>query len=113
MTTNSLLNMGNALSEQGELEEALEYFLKCIKIQEQHYGPEHIYLARTHHFIGQAHMERGELDKAVNSFQESLRLVKKQYGDRYFRSAFPLKGLGIIYGMDTYKDSQSKQQRQE
>jgi protein O-mannosyl-transferase len=59
-------NLGNALLQKGQVDEALEQFQKALEINPNY--------AQANYNLGVALFQKGELDEAIAQFQEVLRL---------------------------------------
>jgi tetratricopeptide (TPR) repeat protein len=49
------LNIGNVYYDQGNLEKALEMYMKCLNIKKDHYGENNFSLANIYNNIGEAY----------------------------------------------------------
>jgi superkiller protein 3 len=58
--------MGNALAEQGKLDDAASYFYKALEVS-------HAY-PNAHNNLGVALARQGKFDEAISHFNEALRL---------------------------------------
>jgi serine/threonine-protein kinase len=66
-------NLGAALFQKGDLDEAIGHYEKALRIDPKR--------ADTHHNLGQALAKKGNLDGAIKEFREALRLRQDYPGD--------------------------------
>jgi tetratricopeptide (TPR) repeat protein len=59
-------DLGNAPFQEGQLNEAVDQFLKALEINPNSF--------ETHYNLGGALIQKGELDEAITQFQEILGL---------------------------------------
>jgi tetratricopeptide (TPR) repeat protein len=69
----ALNNLGDALVEQGKLEEAIVDFQKALAIQPG-YADAHYNLAKACYNLGNAHFKQGKLEEAIAQYRKSLEI---------------------------------------
>ncbi len=66
------MNLGNVYSILGKFENAIEFYESAIKIQDNHYGKNHIETAKTLGSLGNIYSNLGNLDKAKEFYEITL-----------------------------------------
>ncbi len=89
----SLHNIGFIYKNQGDINKALEYYDKSMKIQEEIGDKEEI--AITYHNIGAIYNKQGHISKALEYYGKSLK-IKEEINDKDgIASSF--NAIGIVY----------------
>jgi tetratricopeptide (TPR) repeat protein len=88
--------MGAALLLKGDLDGALSYAQRALKIDEKVYGPNHPAVARDANNIGQILQAKGELDGALSYTQRALKIQEKVYGPDHPNVAIVANNIGLI-----------------
>jgi protein O-mannosyl-transferase len=68
-------NLGNALSEKGQVDEAMIQFQKALEIIPNY--------ADAHYNLGNAFSQKGEMDKAIAQYQKALEIKPNYAGAHY------------------------------
>ena len=79
--------MGNALKEQGKLEEAIEAYNKALAIKPDY--------AEAYNNMGDALQEQGKLEEAIEAYNKAL-AIKPDYADAYYNMGIALKEQGKL-----------------
>lgn len=90
---NALGNIGFAYYNQGQIERALEHFIRSLKIQEESGNVNQAAFLLNN--IGFILKEQGEIDKALEYYQKALNVVDKDKKKKQY--AFFLDNIGEIY----------------
>ena len=80
-------NMGNALKEQGKLEEAIEAYNKALAIKPDY--------AEAYNNMGNALKEQGKLEEAIEAYNKAL-AIKPDYAEAYNNMGNALKEQGKL-----------------
>ena len=80
-------NMGNALKDQGKLEEALEAYNKALAIKPHN--------AQAYNNMGNTLQKQGKLDEAIEAFKKALS-IKPDYAGTYYNMGIALKDQGKL-----------------
>ena len=80
-------NMGNALKEQGKLEEAIEAYNKALAIKPDY--------AEAYNNMGIALQEQGKLEEAIEAYNKAL-AIKPDYAEAYNNMGNALKEQGKL-----------------
>ena len=81
------LNLGNALRDKGQLDEAIAEFQEAIRVKKDY--------AEAHTNLGMALHAKGRLDEAIAEFQEAIR-VKKDYAEAHTCLGIALHDTGRL-----------------
>ena len=73
-------NIGTILKAKGDLEGALTYIQRAMKIDERIYGPDHPQVAIDANNIGQILEAKGDVEGALSYIQRAQRILEKSYG---------------------------------
>jgi tetratricopeptide (TPR) repeat protein len=73
-------NIGQILEAKGDLEGALSYSQRALKIYEKVYGPDHPNVAICAYNIGAILKDKGDLVGALNYTQRALKILQNRYG---------------------------------
>ena len=79
--------MGNALKEQGKLEEAIEAYNKALAIKPDY--------AEAYNNMGNALKEQGKLEEAIEAYNKAL-AIKPDYAEAYYNMGNALKEQGKL-----------------
>ena len=79
--------MGNALKEQGKLEEAIEAYNKALAIKPDY--------AEAYNNMGNALKEQGKLEEAIEAYNKAL-AIKPDYAEAYNNMGVTLKEQGKL-----------------
>ena len=83
--------MGNALQNQGRLEEAVKAFKKALSIKPDH--------AEAYNNMGNALNEQGRLEEAIEAFNKAIS-IKTNYAEAWNNLYFPLQAIKTKLLMD-------------
>ncbi len=86
-------NLGNALLEKGQTDEAIRHFQEALRLKPDY--------ADAHNSLGNALDEKGQTDEAIRQYQEALRL------EPGFAEAH--NNLGIVFGKKGQSDEAIRQ----
>jgi len=89
--------IGGVYNEKGDYEEALEYYMKCLKIIQEVYGSNHPKKAFIYNNIGNVYNKKNEKDQALECFEESLLIRKKAFGPDHHITADIYNNIGNVY----------------
>ena len=93
----SLVNvLGVTLQHRGDLDGALTYTQRALKIDEKVYGPDHPAVATIANNIGQILQTKGDLDGALTYTQRALQIDEKVYGPDHPVIATRANNIGTI-----------------
>ena len=88
-------NMGNALKEQGNLEEAIEAYNKAIKLKPDY--------ADAYYNLGNALKEQGKSEKAIEAYSNAIKL-KPDFAEAHYNKGFALLNNGQLQqGLNEYE----------
>lgn len=79
-----------------EFEVAQRVYCHLLKVQLDHYGPEHITIASSYHRIARVLSEQGKLDQALKLYKLALRLYKKLHGMDHPTIAATYNDIGCV-----------------
>ena len=88
--------LGMVLLDKGDLEGALSYAQRALKIDEKVYGPDHPTVATDVGNIAQILQAKGDLEGALNYTQRALKINEKVYGPDRPRVATDASNIGGI-----------------
>ena len=88
--------LGRVLMDQGNLDGALQYMQRALKIDEKLYGPDHPTVAIRANNIGEILLEKGDLDGALQYSQRALKIDEKVYGPDHPQVATFANNIGRI-----------------
>ena len=80
-------NMGNALKDQGKLEEAIEAYNKALAIKPDY--------AEAYNNMGNALKDQGKLEEAIEAYNKAL-AIKPDYAEAYNNMGNALKDQGKL-----------------
>ena len=87
--------MGNALKDQGKLDEAIEAYNKSISLKPDY--------AEAYSNMGLALKDQGKLDEAIEAYNKAISL-KPDYADAHQNLSFTLLNSGRLKeGLDEYE----------
>ncbi len=89
--------LGKSYELKADLDEALNYYKKSLKIREEVYEKEHPDIAVSYNNIGLVYSSKGDLDKALKYFTISLEVMKKAYGKEHPEVAGSYNNIGLVY----------------
>lgn len=72
--------MGAVYDHQGDFNNAIQYYLKCVSIAEQNKGSDAIKLIGILSNIGLIYKKYGDLPTAINYYNHCLELQEKLFG---------------------------------
>jgi tetratricopeptide (TPR) repeat protein len=88
--------LGLVLLQKGDLEGALNYAQRSLKIDENVYGPDHPEVAVRSTNIGVILLEKGDLDGALDYTQRALKIDERFYGSDHPNVALCANNIGQI-----------------
>jgi tetratricopeptide (TPR) repeat protein len=88
--------LGLVLQDKGDLDGALLYTQRALKIDEKVYGTDHPEVARDTNNIGTILQAKGELDGALQFTRRALKIDEKVYGTDYPTVARDANNIGQI-----------------
>ena len=88
--------LGITLLDKGDLDGALSYVQRALKIDEKVYGPEHPLVAIYANNIGTILKDKGDLDGALSYAQRALKIDEKLYGPEHPEVAIDVNNIGQI-----------------
>jgi tetratricopeptide (TPR) repeat protein len=74
------MNLASSLKLIGRIEEALEKYLKALKILENHYGTSNVSTSFIYHNLGRIYIDLKEYQLAKSFTEKALAIRKKDYG---------------------------------
>jgi tetratricopeptide (TPR) repeat protein len=88
--------LGVVLQAKGDLDGALQYMQRALKIDETVYGPDHPEVAKNANNIGQILQDKGDLDGALQYAQRALKIDETVYGPNHPLVAIYANNIGQI-----------------
>ena len=88
--------LGIVLQAKGDLDGALQYTQRALKIVEKVYGPDHTTVAIRASNIGLILQAKGDLDGALQYTQRALKIDEKMYGPDHPDVARDANNIGLI-----------------
>jgi tetratricopeptide (TPR) repeat protein len=88
--------LGIVLHHKGDLEGALSYAQRALKIVEKVYGPNHPEVAIRANNIGQVLRDKGDLKGALSYTQRALKIDEKAFGPGHPTVATDANNIGMI-----------------
>ncbi len=88
--------LGQILKDKGDLDGALAYVQRALKIDEKVFGPEHPNIARDANNIGTILKDKGDLDGALAYVQRALKIGEKVFGAEHPNVAIGANNIGMI-----------------
>lgn len=92
-----LNNIGAALEEQGDIEEAVEYYQKALTVDRGIYGESYSEVALRNVNIGLALQEKGEYNQALDHYQKALRIDQGLFGELHPSVASDYVTIGSLF----------------
>jgi len=80
-----------------DVNKALKYFERALKIEIEIHGHQHTDVAMTLFHIGQIHLQCGKLDEALKSFREALDIQRNSFGENHIAVVEILSSIGNIH----------------
>ncbi len=94
----SYIHIGEIYYFQGNINKALDVFLKALKNSKNVIHEEnHPYFALCYHYIGRSYEIMEKHDKAIRYYQKALGKYKKLYGDFYSKTVAYYFRIGELY----------------
>jgi len=90
--------LSNAFGSLGDAAKQRELLERSLRIQEAHYGPDHVEVAVTLTNLGNAYGSLGDAAKQRELLERSLRIDEAHYGPDHVAVAVTLTSLGNAYG---------------
>ena len=87
---------GAILSENNQLEDAIFFLEKALKIRIRHLGEEHESVADTQQWMGNVMRELGDSNEALDYFKNALHIKKRRLGDDDEDVASVLHNMAIV-----------------
>ncbi|CAF1116510.1 unnamed protein product [Rotaria sordida] len=89
--------LGIIKQQNGDLSNALEFFLKAFKIMKQHLSPNYPDLAIVYHNIGLVYRGLGEYPKALSYYEKALEIEQKSLSSDDPKLAATYCNIGLLY----------------
>ncbi|EZH74940.1 hypothetical protein ATO12_09410 [Aquimarina atlantica] len=89
-------SIGNALSEEGSYEKAMQFYKKSRDIAIQKFGEDHYQVATASFGIARMHFVRKEYQKALELFNKDLSVALNNYGEKHPKVATTYIHIGNI-----------------
>jgi CHAT domain-containing protein len=83
-TVITLMDLGNALTNLGDIEEAAQYYAECVKLLDVLNELETFQGATTTQYLGRHALALGRLDAAIQHFREAVRIFEVIYPEEYY-----------------------------
>jgi CHAT domain-containing protein len=83
-TVITLMDLGNALTNLGEIEEAATYYTECVELLEELNELETFQGATTTQYLGRHALRLGRLDSAIQHFREAVRIFEVIFPEEYY-----------------------------
>ena len=80
-------SLGNALSDSGQVDEAIAHYRQALEIESGY--------AAAHHNLGRALAGRGEMNEAITHYQQAL-LIKPDYAEAHNNLGYVLASRGEV-----------------
>eukprot|EP00971_Amphidinium_carterae_P078074 1544704-Amphidinium_carterae.1 len=91
--------LGNAYGALGDYRKQRDCLETVLRIEETHYGPEHVEVAMTLMRLGNAYGDLGDHhEKQRDCLEKALRIFEAHYGPEHVMVANCLNNLGHAYG---------------
>jgi tetratricopeptide (TPR) repeat protein len=90
------LRLGLVLLAKGDLDGALSYAQRSLKIDERIHGVDHAEVATDFNAIGLILQDKGDLDGALSYAKHALEIDEKAYGSDHPRVAIDANNVGLI-----------------
>ncbi len=72
--TDTYSYIGSVYSDQGNLDQALEMYMKCLNIRKAHYSENNIKLVNIYNNIGIVYQQKGKLDQALEMYVKCINI---------------------------------------
>ena len=95
--SDTLYYLGWIHDNQGYQDEALEYYLKALEIEEKILGKNHTSTANTYNNIGLVYKNKGYSDKALEYYQKALNIYENEMGKEHPSVANINSNIGLVY----------------
>jgi tetratricopeptide (TPR) repeat protein len=99
-----LNNTGGVYDEKGELDRALEFHERALRILERVLGQEHPDVATSHNNIGIVFTMKGEYDRALEHYKRALKIRENVLGPDHPDVAASLNNIGAVFIMKVEYD---------
>jgi tetratricopeptide (TPR) repeat protein len=70
-------------SDQGNLDQALEIFTKCLNIQKSHYGDKNFNLIDTYYNLSLLYEKLNDKQKSLEFAKKSYSIASSHYGENH------------------------------
>ena len=97
-TANTLMNLGNAYGDLGNVQKKRELLERALGIFDAHYGRDHYQTAITLENLGNAYGALGNVQKKRELLERALGIQEAHYGRDHYQTANTLMNLGNAYG---------------
>ncbi|HRF57905.1 MAG TPA: tetratricopeptide repeat protein, partial [Campylobacterales bacterium] len=84
-------------NNKGELDKALEYYEKALKIRLASIGENHPDTANSYQNIGVVYNDKGELSKALEQYEKALKIRLASLGENHPDTASSYNNIGVVY----------------
>jgi tetratricopeptide (TPR) repeat protein len=92
-----MFGVGIFFEDMGRYEEALEYYQRALRIEEQAHGKDHISSANNIHCIARMYSEKGQYEEALEYGQRALRIQEEAHGKDHISSAGTICYIAKVY----------------
>ena len=75
----------------------MRQFQTAYQIKAKHYDEDHLEIAKSLRYIGQAHYELKQYDQAIEYFKKDLSISEPILGEGHKKLAETYRNLGFIY----------------
>ena len=93
----SLNNLGVALFESGQLDDAEAIHQENLTLRRELHGPVHNGVGQSLYNLGEVLLSRGDSSAALDSFQQAVETYEQVYSESHNATAEALRGLGRAY----------------
>jgi tetratricopeptide (TPR) repeat protein len=90
-------NLGDALLNDGKLEESQINFEKALEIYIENFGLEHESIGTIYNNLGQLHHEKGDFNEALNYYNKSIYLEEKANGRHHPDTAITYNNIAELF----------------
>ena len=91
------LQVGRAMSDNGEHDKALFYYKKALEIREEVLGKKHLDTAISYASIGLVYEKKGDYDKALEYHLKALEIYEEVLGKKHPDTALSYNNIGVVY----------------